>query len=146
MPRPVRSLRDGDRGSALLLVPVAVLIVLMLMILTVDGGRALLVQRRSAAEAATIANDLAALGLDRQAFQEEGILRLLPEGELVARATGLAGDGQIAVTRVDDLTVEVRISRSVVPWLGNGSLPGWGVVEVGATARGVLRSPDLMPV
>jgi hypothetical protein len=126
----------------LLLVPVAVLIVLMLAVLTIDGGRALLVQRRSAGEAAAIANDLAALGLDRSAFQQEGALRLLPEGELIARAAALPRDGDLTVRRIDDRTVEVRVSRSVTPWLGNGSLPGWGVLEVGATARGVLRSPN----
>ena len=146
MPRPVSTSHGAERGSALLLVPAAVLIVLMLMILTVDGGRALLVQRRAAGDAATIANDLAALGLDRRAFQEEGLVRLLPEGDLLARAAGLPHDGEISVTRLDDLTVEVRVRRSVAPWLGNGSLPGWGVLEVGATARGVLRSPAPIPL
>lgn len=142
MPRHLTAVRRDERGSALLLVPVAVLIVLMLAVLTIDGGRALLVQRRSAGEAAAIANDLAALGLDRSAFQQEGALRLLPERELIARAAALPRDGDLTVRRIDDRTVEVRVSRSVTPWLGNGSLPGWGILEVGATARGVLRSPN----
>ena len=128
MPGSLRPPQGADRGSALLLVPVAVLIVLMLAILTVDGGRALLVQRRAAGDAASIANDLAALGLDRRAFQEDGVVRLLPEDDLAARAAGLFGAGDASVRRIDDLTVEVRIRRSVVPWLGNGSLPGWGVL------------------
>lgn len=142
MPRRLSSARRDERGSALLLVPVAVLVVLMLLTLTIDGGRALLVQRRTASDATAIANDLAALGLDRRAFQEDGAVRLLPEAELAARATTLPRDGDLSIRRVDDLTVEVVITRSVVPWVGNGSLPGWGVIEVGATARGELRAPD----
>ena len=141
MPRRLTAAHRSDRGSALLLVPVAVLIVLLLLTLTVDGGRALVVQRRAASEATAIANDLAALGLDRRAFQEEGELRLLPEAELAARAAPLLRRGQLSVRRIDDLTVEVRVTDSVVPWVGNGSLPGWGAIDVGATARGELRSP-----
>ena len=132
---------DRETGSALLLVPIALLVVLMLALLTVDGGRALLVHRRSAAEATTIANDLAAVGVDRRAFQEDGVVRLAPEAELRRLTDSLPAVGRLTVTRIDDLTVEVRVTRSVTPWMGNGSLPGWGVIEVGAAARGSIRAP-----
>lgn len=129
-----------DRGSALLLVPAAVLVVLGLAVLTVDGSRALVAQRRSAAEAVSLANDLAALGVDREAYQLGGAIRLLPEAELRRLAGRLAADGQVSVRRIDDLVVEVRVETTVVPWWGRGGMPGLGPLRVGATARGDLRS------
>lgn len=127
-----------ERGSALLLVPVAVLIVLGLAMLTVDGSRALLAQRRASATATAVANDLAAVGVDRSAFQAGGDLRLLPEADLRRIAAGLIDDGSMTVRRIDDQSVEVRIELTVTPWWGRGSLPGLGETVVGATARGQL--------
>ncbi|MEM9606129.1 MAG: hypothetical protein AAGA99_01830 [Actinomycetota bacterium] len=128
-----------DRGSAVLLVPAAVLIVLGLAMLTVDGSRALLAQRRAAAAATAVANDLAALGVDRAGFQLDGELRLLPEPELRGLATALVADGVVTVRRVDDRSVEVRVEITVTPWWGRGALPGLGELRVGAPARGDLE-------
>ncbi len=138
----------GDTGSALLLVPAAVLVVVAVAVLSVDGGRALAVQRATASAASAVANDVAALGFDRGVYQLDGTIRLVDSGRLgaLARARlgsqGRAAPWALEVARLDDRRVQVRVSTSVEPWWGRGPLPGIGRRTVGATAVGYLAGPD----
>ncbi len=135
--------RRSDRGSAALLVPVGVLVVVILGGLTVDIGRAVAVQRSVSSRAVAVANDLGVLGIDRDAFLDQGAVRLRPEADLrrIAAGVGAAGPGEVTVTRVSDQEVVVEVVATVDPVFVPGSL-GLGATEVHARATGTATLPD----
>jgi hypothetical protein len=62
--------RDRERGSALLLMPAAVLVMVVLGAFAVDAAVVFLAEREVANLAAGIANDIAGAALDREDFYE----------------------------------------------------------------------------
>ena len=66
----------GDRGSVLILVPAAVLVLLILGAIAVDSAVVLLAQRELANTTAGVANDIAGAGVSDDAFYADGAVRL----------------------------------------------------------------------
>ncbi|MGI8794012.1 MAG: hypothetical protein ACR2H3_12715 [Acidimicrobiales bacterium] len=105
--------RPSDRGSALMLMPAAVLILLVLGALAVDSAIVWSAQRELANRAAAAANDIAATAVDDEAFYQRGEVKL---DEAVARRVADAitvADGGLRSVIVDDVTVsgrEVRVA------------------------------------
>lgn len=134
--RPARrasrnDLRDrSDRGSALMLMPAAVLVMLVLGAITVDLAVVRLGQRELIAAATDAANDAATVGLDQgelragrgyvldPARAEAAVLASLDAKGLLDR---LAAPPEVTVTA--DGTVEVRLVRRV-PHVFAKALPG----------------------
>jgi Flp pilus assembly protein TadG len=98
-----------------MLMPAGVLVVLLLGAIAVDLSLVYLRQRQASAVAVDVANDLATLALDEDAFRADGRFELDPEragqiGQALVAASDLAPevvDVQIAVVGVD--AVEVRL-------------------------------------
>lgn len=68
--------RAGERGSVLILMPVAALIFIILGALAVDATVVFLAERELAGAAAAAANDAAARAVDRDAFYADGSIVL----------------------------------------------------------------------
>lgn len=132
-------------GSALLLMPAAVLIVLVLGALAVDRAVAFGAQRELVVTAQAAANDAVALGIDVDGVRTGERPTLDPE--LVDRAvaasvaaTVAAGDEPISVAwSVDGGTIEVRLAQRVELVFAPG-VPGADEhLVVRASARADLR-------
>jgi hypothetical protein len=82
-------LDDPERGSVLLLVPIALLVVLLLTALVADSASAFLAERELADAAAAAANDAVAAGLDPAALRTTGERRLDPERVCAIAAASL---------------------------------------------------------
>ena len=109
-----------ERGSALMLMPAAVLVFLVLGAIAVDFAVAFLAEREVSNAAAAAANDAAGAALDRDRFYDDGVVRLD-----AARATSV-GRSAVAAAGLDDLDdVDVRVQVS----------PGAPVVTVTVSAR-----------
>ena len=78
IPISTRALRRYERGSALMLMPAAVMIVVMLLGIAVDESRVFLARRERADRAATAANDAVTRGLDLNRFRADGTYVLSP--------------------------------------------------------------------
>jgi Flp pilus assembly protein TadG len=96
-----------DRGSVLLLFPVAVLVVVVLAAITVDSAIVFLGQREVANTVAAAANDAATIGVSNGTFYRAGAVELDPAtAEQMATErvrVGLDGD------RFRDLRVDVTV-------------------------------------
>lgn len=135
-------MRD-ENGSVLLLVPAGILIVLALGAMTVNAAMAFQGERRAAAVAADVANDVATLGLDEEHFRLNGDYKLIDDLSSAAESAAAAAqagnrgsfiDGtlQIDITRVAADTVRVDVVGQVNSlWNPPGSD---GVTMVAATA------------
>lgn len=125
---------DRDRGSALLLVPVGVLIVTLLASITVDSAAAFVAQREATAAASSLANDVLTLAVDEAALRRHGVYRLDPAQlrHLRAWAERAASDRlsavfepgsiSVAVTPVGPAAVRVSVSgsaRRIIGLIGN---------------------------
>ena len=145
-----RRYANGDaRGSALLLVPAAVLIVVVLGSLAVDSAIVFTAQRQLADAAAAAANDAVTAGLTEEAFYRCEGVRLNPErvrevvvASLDARAADIV-DAVHSVSTGQDTTgaptVTVHVAGTVTP-LFAPALPGQGMtrtVEARAVASAV---------
>ncbi len=132
-----------DRGSVLMLMPAAVLIVLVLGAITVDLTVVRLGQRELIAAAGDAANDAATFGLDESALRAgRGYVIDARRAELAAVAS-LDAKGLLdrlaappAVTIADDGTVEVRLVRDV-PYVFARALPG---IDDRTTVRGTAAA------
>lgn len=107
--------RRGSRGSVLMLMPAGVLVVLLLGAIAFDLSLVFLRQRQASAVAVDVANDLAGLALDEDAFRSDGVIRLDPDlaedmGREVVASSDLADAVvDLEVDLVSDTAVEVRL-------------------------------------
>lgn len=136
---------SGQAGSALLLMPAAVLIVLVLGALAVDRAVAFGAQRELVVTAQAAANDAVALGIDVDGVRtgEPPTLdpALVDRAVAASVAAGVAvGDEPISVAwSIDRGTIEVRLEQRVELVFAPG-VPGAGeYVVVRASARAELR-------
>jgi Flp pilus assembly protein TadG len=140
---PGRRRARTDHGSALMLMPAAVLVMLVLGAITVDLAVVRLGQRELVAAAGDAANDAATVGLDEAVLRagrghvldpgraESAVLASLDAKGLLDR---LASPPLVTIT--DDGTVEVRLARRV-PHLFARALPG---VEPDTLVRGTAAA------
>ena len=95
--------RGAERGSVLMLMPAAVLIVILLGSLAVDSAIAFLGEREALSLASAAANDAAAAALDQEAFRATGEFTLDHDrARLIVDATLEASSSEL-----HDVTVEV---------------------------------------
>lgn len=134
LPRP-------DAGSALMLMPAAVLVMLLLAALALDVAAVWMGQRELANAAAAAANDVAAVALDETSFYGAGDVRLdrRRAAVIVDEHLRLAEDEplhQVAVDQIqiDGARVEVRLHARVRPIIGFGPDRSSRVVRATAVA------------
>jgi hypothetical protein len=143
----VRCEQRGDGGSALLLVPVGILIVVLLGSLVVDSAVVFLAEREAESAASAAANDLAALALDEEALRTEGryvisddrldTLVGVVEDTVIERLSAAFVEGSVvvAIRVIGPTQLEVRVSgearRVVGPFGWATSSPEVSAVAVG---------------
>jgi len=129
-PTWARARARRDRGSVLMLMPAAVLIVMVLGAITVDLTAVRLGQRELVAAAGDAANDAVTVGLDEADLRRGAGYRIDPALAQQAVVESLAAKGllddlaeppTVVVTSAD--TVEVRLARRV-PHIFAKALPG----------------------
>lgn len=138
--------RRGDRGSVLMLMPAAVLIVLLLGAIAVDSAVVYLAQRQAYNVAFDAANDAAGAGFDRETARRSGEIRYEPERVHALAAETVAVAGLDDVTLVDvaiepdgsvAVTVEVVVEHVFAAAFGRRT----GPLRLTARAQGVVISP-----
>jgi Flp pilus assembly protein TadG len=97
----------GERGSALMLMPAAVLVFVVLGAIAVDFAVAFLGEREVSNAAAAAANDVAGAALDRDRLYADGALRLDPQE---ADRAGRAAVAAAGLDDLDDLQVRVDVA------------------------------------
>jgi uncharacterized membrane protein len=102
-----RWLRSAERGSVLLLFPVAVLVVVILAAITVDSTVMFLGQREVANAVAGAANDAASVGVGNSSFYRAGAVELDPG--TVERLAMERVRAALDAGRFRDLRVEVAV-------------------------------------
>lgn len=144
----VTSRRRRERGSVLMLMPAAVMIVIVLGSIAVDFAIAFLGEREALSLASAAANDAATAGLDQERFRETGEFALDPDRvRRVVDATLAASSSEL-----DDVTVEVGflivdgteavrvVVRGTVEYVFAKAIPGApDRIEVEASATAVAR-------
>jgi len=100
----------GERGSALALMPAAVLVFVVLGAIAVDFAVAFLAEREVSNAAAAAANDAAGAALDQERFYADGAIRLDPAS---ARSIGRASVAAAGLDHLDDLDVRVSVRGDV---------------------------------
>lgn len=136
----------SSRGSVLMLMPAAVVIVLLLGAIAVDSAILYLEQRQAYNVAFDAANDAAGAGIDRDVARTTGELVYDPSRvRAVAEATvdASATDGLTLVSAVPEgagvaVTVEVRVRRLFVQAFGGRSTE---TIRLTARATGETRGP-----
>lgn len=136
----------GSRGSVLMLMPAAVLIVLLLGAIAVDTAAVYLRQREVYNVAFDAANDAAGAGIDLATARRSGQFVLDPARvrQLAATTVAVSGDdGMVLVeARVEGdevvVTVQATVHHVFAPVFGT---PGRGTVRMTARATGETRSP-----
>lgn len=135
-----------DRGSVLLLVPAAFLVVVVLAAICVDQALVLLRQRQAVSVATDIANDLATAAYDETTFRESGQFELDADRavdlghRLVASSDvgPFVEDAEIRVTAGGEVVVALQVR---VDYVFAGALPGVPAsTSVRARAAGVALS------
>ncbi len=138
----MRCEQRGDGGSALLLVPVGILIVVLLGSLVVDSAVVFLAEREAESAASAAANDLAALALDDEARYVISDDRLdtlvgVVEDTVIERLSAAFVEGSVvvAIRVIGPTQLEVRVSgearRVVGPFGWATSSPEVSAVAVG---------------
>ena len=141
-------MRD-QRGSVLVLMPVAVLVFIVLGALCVDFGSAFTAKRELSNAAAAAANDAASEALDVDHFYATGEVRLRPEvaravaerslaAEELGRLEAVVEDVSVAA---DGFTVTVRL-RGRAHYLFAKALPG-GPEGVDVTASSTAHPAEV---
>jgi Flp pilus assembly protein TadG len=136
----------SPRGSVLMLMPAAVLVVLLLGAISVDSAIVYLRQRQALDVAFDAANDAAGAGLDLARARERGEIAYDPgRVEAVAAQAVEAArvDGLRLVSAIVDgdavvVTVAVRVEHLFVQVFGN---PASETITVDARATGEVRRP-----
>lgn len=132
--------RVDERGSVLVLMPAAVLVLLVLGALAVDAAAVFLAQRQLANAASAAANDAATQAVDLDRFYSDGSVGLAPpDAQRVASATverlgldHLSDVRPVATVRGD--VVEVTVSARAHPVFAPALPGGADTVAVAATA------------
>lgn len=143
---------ERDDGSALMLLPAAVLVLLVLAAITVDSAIAFLGERELAATVAAAANDAAVAGIDREQFYRCGALTIdrraatrVAEGAVRGRSSDAVRLTKVGVATDTGTTapqVTVR-AQGVVELIFSRALPGGrDHAVVGASAVASARLPD----
>jgi hypothetical protein len=107
--------RNGEHGSALLLMPAAVLVMVVLASMSVDAAIQFRGQRDLVATAESAANDGAAVGIDLDALRSGGTL-VYDRARIdraVRAATAGSGDGLEVTWTLRGRTLEVRLRTTV---------------------------------
>ena len=136
-----------SRGSVLMLMPAAVVVMLLLGAIAVDSAIVYLEQRQAYNIAADAANDAVGAGIDRDLLRTTGAI-VYDAGRVrdIAAAT-VAAAADHDLTLVDaapdgaggvGVTVEVRVRHLFVPAFGRGSSE---TLRITARARGEVRAP-----
>lgn len=142
MPSASGAQAASERGSAMMLMPAAVLVMVVLGALAVDSAIVFLGEREVANAAAAAANDVAGAAIDLDEFYASGAVVLSPQR---ARQVADASVGAGAPDFLGDLDVDVDVSPSgdtvqvtvtaSVRYIFAPALPGSsGTAEVQATA------------
>ncbi len=136
----------GDRGSVLILMPAAVLVVLLLGAIAVDLSIVHLRQRQAVAAASGAANDAVTAGLDQAALRRGEGYRLDPARVDTAVTESLEADGisdelteppRITMPTPDSVTVEIHVRAE---YLFARSLPhGPRITVVRGTATATVQ-------
>jgi hypothetical protein len=130
----------NQRGSVLMLMPAAVMVVLALGAITFDLSVVYLGEREAVDAASAAANDAVTYGLDEDALRNEGVYRLDPRRvdqavALSLDARGLAGDlTAVDIAAVGDDGVSVTLTLTV-DYVFARALPGPGSTTVTARAQ-----------
>jgi Flp pilus assembly protein TadG len=142
------SAAPAERGSVLMLMPAAVLIVIVLGSIAVDFAIAFLGEREAASLAAAAANDAATAAVDEQAFRRTGEFRIdEARARRVARAALEASSSELDAIEIDvavttaggEPAVTVTV-RGTVHYVFAPAIPGAPHgTEVEATATAVAR-------
>lgn len=119
----------AQRGSVLMLMPAAVLVVLLLAAISVDLSLVFLRQRQASGVAIDVANDLASAALDEAAFRSTGEFTLDPaRAERLGRAFIDSSDvaGDVVGVDIDVIGAdEVRVTLTLrVEYLFAKAIPG----------------------
>lgn len=138
--------RHGTRGSVLMLMPAAVLIVLLLGAIAVDSAIVYLRQRQAYNVAFDAANDAAGAGFDLEIARQEGAIVYDPDRvvDLARQAVDAAGveDLRLVDARPDGdgvvVTVAVTVQHLFVQVFGD---PASDVLTVDARAGAEVRRP-----
>lgn len=141
-----------ERGTALLLVPVGVLIVTLLASITVDSAAAFVAQREATSAASSIANDLVTLAVDESVLRSQGLYRLDPsrlrhlrawaQRTISDRVSAVFEPGSITVTvsQAGPAAVRVSVSGSARRIIGLiGSVQGSATRRIEAETTGRIR-------
>ncbi len=144
--------RSCERGTALLLVPVGVLIVTLLASITIDSAAAFVAQREAASAASSLANDLVTLAVDESALRRQGVYRLDPsrlrhlrawaQRTTSDRVSAVFEPGSITVTvsQAGPAAVHVSVSGSARRIIGLiGSVQGSATRRIEAETTGRIR-------
>lgn len=139
-----------DRGSVLMLMPAAVLIMLLLGAIAVDSAILYLGQRQAHDIASDAANDAAGAGFDLDAARSRGEVVYDPERVRAVAAQAVAASGlddlELVSARVDGDGVVVTVRRTVrhlfTQAMGGGDRD---VLTISARAEGQVRRPVAEP-
>ncbi len=133
-----------SRGSVLMLMPAAVVIVLLLGAIAVDSAIVYLHQREAYNVAFDAANDAAGAGIDRDLLRTTGTISYDPDRlrTLAAATVSAAGIDNLALVDVApagdvvEVVVEVRVSHLFAPAFGGRSHE---TLRITARAAGQVR-------
>jgi Flp pilus assembly protein TadG len=100
----------GERGSALALVPAAVLVFVVLGAIAVDFTVAFLAERGVSNAAAAAANDVAGAALDQERFYADGAIRL---DAAAAQSIGRSSVEAAGLDHLEDVDVRVSVRGDV---------------------------------
>jgi hypothetical protein len=141
---------DAERGSALALMPAAVIIFVILAAITVDFALLFLAQRELGDAAAAAANDAVVVGLEEAAFYECGALEL--DEDAVDEAVRAAVDARVSdAVEVTDVAITPATSADGEPEVAVAltgrvdlifapAVPGYdGTAPVRASSEAVAR-------
>ncbi len=133
----------GERGSVLMLMPAAVLIVIILASLAVDRAIIFGAQRDLVGTAQVAANDAAGIGVDPEVLHRDGKVDydLARIDEAVRRATSTA-DGASVRWHIQGNQITVAIEREVDLIFARGVPGASRRTRITATASAVLRRDD----
>lgn len=147
IPQPDRARSElRTRGSVLMLMPAAVLIVLLLGAIAVDSAVVYLAQRQAHNVAFDAANDAAGAGFDRETARRTGEIRYEPDRVRSIAADAVAASALSDVTLIDvvvgadgvvAVTVEVEVEHVFAPAFGRRT----GPLQVTARAAGEIAGP-----
>lgn len=148
---PMTAARRPERGSVLMLMPAAVVIVLLLGAISVDSAITYLGQRQARNIAFDAANDAAGVGIDLDALRATG--EAVYDADRVSEVAHAAVDGsgadqvRLVDVQIDPeggvrVTVEVTIRHLFVQAFGGG---GRETLRISARAAGEVSDPARAP-